>query len=227
MKDRSSFHKAELSWTAALDAGFDLVPALNCSSDNMRGKCLLYFTLVTLHAVSWAFSTEYGLTGFPANSYDPVCATACYRCLYGLTLDCSNHDGATIGMMTFVTNTECYAGNEPFLKSVAWCANTKCADVSPLPALMEYWWDQQITGQKDTGARTVPAKWSYGETLSYIMHPPTFQLEETDTALNTTALVPHHQYAAQYNVLASTQREGVVTNTFGYSHSAYCLLYVH
>ena len=186
----------------------------------MHVKLLISTVLVQFRTVSWAFSTEYGLTGFPANSYDPVCATACYRCLYGLTLECSKQDGVTIGMVTFVTSTECYAANEPFLESVAWCASTKCADVSPSPALMEYWWDQQITGQKNTGTRTVPAKWSYGETLSHIQEPPTFQLAETDTTLNTTALVPPHQYAAQYNVLASTQREGVVTNSFGYVPSA-------
>jgi hypothetical protein len=162
-----------------------------------------------------AASTEYGLTGFPANSYDPICATACLRSFSMLTLNCSS-EGVTVGMVTFQTSTECYATNTAYLTSVAWCAHTKCMDFKPSASLLEYWWDMQITGQKSAGVVTVPAKWTYAEALAQVETPPTIQLQLADTTLNTTSLTSPNVYKPQYNVLYSTQREGTVENGFGY-----------
>lgn len=103
----------------------------------MAARSLVWAVCFSATAVN-AISTEYDLTGFPANSYDPVCATACLRCLYTMMLDCS-HEGAMIGMVQLMTSTECYAANHAYLTSVAWCARTKCEDVDPSPVLMEYW----------------------------------------------------------------------------------------
>lgn len=158
---------------------------------------------------------ETGLTGFPANIYDPYCATACLRALNTLTLSCSS-EGVTVGMVTFSTSTECYANNTPYLTSVAWCANTKCAGYDVSASLMEYWWDMQITGQKAAGVKAVPAKWTYGEALGHVTEAPTLHLGATDTVLNDTSLVPPSIYQEQYNVLYGVQREGTVENAFGY-----------
>jgi hypothetical protein len=158
--------------------------------------------------------TEYGLTGLPANSYDPVCGTACIRSFYAMTLDCST-EGETIGMVTLSTSTECYAQSTAYLTSVAWCTHVQCQGWQPPADLLEYWWDMQITGQKTAGARTVPAKWTYGQALVQITSAPTVQLIAGDTVLNTTALVPLSVWQAQYNVLYSTQREGALTNKYG------------
>lgn len=163
----------------------------------------------------YAASTEYGLTGFPASSYDPTCATACLRSFSMLTLNCSS-EGATVGMVTFQTSTECYATNAAFLTSVAWCAHTKCADYAPSASLMEYWWYMQITGQRSAGAPAVPAKWTYGEALAQVDTPPTVQLDAMDTSLNTTSLAAPDVYEPQYNVLSSIHREGTVENAYGY-----------
>lgn len=158
--------------------------------------------------------SQYGLTGLPANSYDPVCATACLRSFYTMILSCSA-GGQTIGMVTQPTSTECYAENTAFLTSVAWCTHVQCEERQPPADLLEYWWDMQITGQKTAGARTVPAKWTYGQALAQVTEEPTVQLTMTDTLLNTTSLVPLHKWHAQYNVLYSTQAQGTLMNKYG------------
>lgn len=155
-----------------------------------------------------------GLAGYPANMYDPYCATACVRSLSSLTLNCSN-GGVTLGMVTFSTSTECYASDTPYLTSLAWCAHTKCATYDVSASKMEYFWDRQATGQKAAGVYAVPAKWTYAEALQHVTEPPTLQLLPTDTALNSTALVPESVYQAQYNVLYSVQRESTQENTYG------------
>ncbi|KAK4902932.1 hypothetical protein LTR27_000871 [Elasticomyces elasticus] len=160
-----------------------------------------------------AFSTEWGLNGFPANPYDPVCATACLRSFSSLDLSCSD-GGVTVGMVTFATSTECFAHNAPFLTSVAWCADSQCADADPSAALMEYWWDMQITGQKTAGVATVPAMWTYAQALAHA-EAPTVQLMAMDTALNVTSRVPSDVYEAQYNVLWSTHHQGTLMNKYG------------
>lgn len=180
----------------------------------MYASLLLWTIWLAIDAAT-AASTEYGLTGFPANSYDPVCATACLRSFSTLTLSCSS-EGVTVGMVTFETSTECYAVNTPFLTSVAWCAHTKCASVEPSASLMEYWWYMQITGQRSAGVVAVPAKWTYAEALAQVTTPPTTQLDAMDTSLNVTSLAPPSVYEAQYNVLYSTTRESTVENGFGY-----------
>lgn len=158
---------------------------------------------------------EKGLTGWPGKSYDPICATACLRTLNTLTLDCSS-GGVTVGMVTFSTSTECYAQNTPFLTSVAWCVHTKCDVEKPSAALLEYWWDMQVTGQKAAGVRAVPAKWTYGEALAQVEEPPQLQLLSTDTLLNQTSLPPDSLWESQFNVLLATYREGRTSNMFGY-----------
>jgi hypothetical protein len=131
-----------------------------------------------------------------------------------MTLACST-GGETIGMITFATLTECYAEDTAYLTSVAWCTHVKCQDVRPPADLLEYRWDMQITGQKTAGARAIPAKWTYGQALTEVTKPPTFQLNAQDTGLNATALVSPDVWQAQYNVLYSTQREGTLINKYG------------
>lgn len=121
-----------------------------------------------------------------------------------------------VGAVMVMTTTECYAQNEPFLASLAWCAHDKCAGGADSPLVMEYFWDEQATGQKSAGQRSVPAKWTYAEALAHVSTAPTFQLLPTDTMLNQTSLVPPETYLSQLNVLSGVQGEGVRENGYGY-----------
>jgi hypothetical protein len=131
-----------------------------------------------------------------------------------MDLDCSS-GGASIGMVTLSTSTECYAENSAYLSSVTWCTHVYCKDFNPAASPLEYWWDIQIAGQKVAGLHAVPAKWTYAQALAELTGPPTFRLSASDTRLNETSLVPPEVWQAQYNVLYSTQREGTITNIYG------------
>src|SRR5512142_623439 len=129
---------------------------------------------------AWLLATsvagEGELTGFPANPYDPYCGMACLRSLSSLMLDCSNHEGEMLGMMEMMTSSECWANNEPYLTSLAWCMKTKCAEANVPVYKLEKFWETDGTGQTSAGVKVVPAKWSYAEALTHIAKPPTFRL---------------------------------------------------
>jgi len=188
---------------------------------------LLLFRSLKVEAVVYN-----GVSGFPARAYDPICATACLRSLNTLTLNCSS-SGYTLEMVTFATDAACFAEDTSFLESVAWCAHVQCAGQNITNSEMEYFWEQQITGQGDplsqpeddykvnkftgsAGVKTATAKWGYIESLSHVESPPTLQLTATDTSLNTTALASPDVYEKQYNVLYAVQRETINENKYGY-----------
>ncbi|KAE8454198.1 hypothetical protein EG329_005123 [Mollisiaceae sp. DMI_Dod_QoI] len=154
------------------------------------------------------------LNGFPANPYDPYCAMSCLRSLYSLILSCSTM-GDRVGMMTSMTTSSCWASNTPYLTSLAWCMHTKCAEFDVPNSKLEYFWEQEATGQSTAGVKIVPPKWSYAEALETLTQPPTKQLTAADTDLNTTSLVAPDVYQQQWNVLTSVQRETKTENGYG------------
>ena len=154
------------------------------------------------------------LTGFPQNIYDPYCAMASLLSLYSLELDCSTM-GATVGMMTMMTSSSCWASNTPYLTSLAWCMQTKCAEFDIKASKLETFWEQEATGQSPAGVKTVPAKWSSAEALANVASPPTTQLSANATELNATSLVNPDVYLEQWNVLTSVQQETTRENAYG------------
>ena len=166
----------------------------------------------------FAQAPQNGVVGFPANPYDPFCATACLRSFTSLMLSCSSDSGSMLGMMAMMTPTECYASNTPFLTSVAWCMQDKCAPFNLEFSEMEFFWQTQVTGQQSAGVRTVPPKWSYQQSLQHINGTPTLQLSAMDMDLNTTSLVSPAIYLGQWNALTTTQQEGTTENGYGYEN---------
>ena len=123
--------------------------------------------------------------------------------------------GETVGMMTMMTSSLCWASNTPYLTSLAWCMHTKCAEFNVPNSKLESFWEQEATGQSTAGVSTVPAKWSFAEALANVPGPPLYQLTVDDLDLNTTSLVPSETYLMQWNVLTSVQRETTVENGYG------------
>lgn len=154
------------------------------------------------------------LNGYPSNPYDPFCAMSCLRSLSSLLLSCSSM-GHTVGMMTMATTSSCWANNTPYLTSLAWCMQDKCAQENVANSKLEYFWETQSTGQSNAGEIGNPPKWSYSDTLRTISKPPTIQLTPQDTWLNDTSLVPPLVYQEQWNVLTSVQRETAQENAYG------------
>ena len=129
---------------------------------------LFFCSASLLHTVILATVPFQGaLNGFPVNPYDPFCAMSCLRSLDGLTLSCSSMDD-TVGMMDIVTTSACWAENTPYLTSLAWCMHTKCAHRNISNSKLEYFWENQATGQSNAGQMGVPAKWSYSDALANI-----------------------------------------------------------
>lgn len=172
-------------------------------------KILSHLWFVWLLATSVA--AQAGLTGLPTNNYDPVCAMACVRSLYSLTLSCST-GGGMLGMVAFTTSTECWASNDEYLTSLAYCMKNQCADFDIASSKFEYFWETQATGQTNAGVRSVPAKWTFAEALFRVSSPPAFTLSVNATELNQTSLVNPDTYASQDNVLYGVQRETAFEN---------------
>ncbi|KAH7473273.1 hypothetical protein FOMA001_g11892 [Fusarium oxysporum f. sp. matthiolae] len=80
----------------------------------------------------------------------------------------------------------CIATNSDFLRTLAYCLSTRCADVSP--SKLESYWSGQATGDK-----TVSAEWTYGAALANVTAPPKRTYIAGDT-LNYTALIADADY---------------------------------
>ena len=94
--------------------------------------------------------------------------------------------------------------------------HTKCTDSNILNSKLEYFWENQATGQSNAGQIGVRAKWSYSEALANIASPPTIELSPEDMSLNDTCLVSPLVYQEQWNILTGVQRETVQENIYGY-----------
>jgi hypothetical protein len=173
------------------------------------------FSLISsIFLLATAVVAQNGLTGLPTNTYDPVCAMACVRSLYTLSLSCST-GGGSLGMVTLTTSPECWATNDQYLTSLAYCMKTKCAKFNVPNSKFESFWELQATGQTNAGVKSVPAKWSYAEALAQLPSPPNVTLASNATWLNQTSLVSPITYTAQYNVLFGVQRETSFENLSG------------
>ncbi len=200
----------------------DVALPLPCSFRRLHPLSLVGMKTFSPLCLAWLLPTSVlavapfqgALNGFPVNPYDPFCAMSCLRSLYDLTLSCSSM-GDTVGMMTMVTTSACWAENTPYLTSLAWCIHTRCAEYNIANSKFEYFWETESTGQSNAGQIGVPAKWSYSEALANIPNPPTIQLTPTDKWLNNTSLVSPLVYQEQWNVLTAVQRETVLENTYG------------
>jgi hypothetical protein len=165
--------------------------------------------------LAWLFLpwSAYALTGFndEQTNYDPLCAHACQRVLGTAMLSCSDvmdmgHDMMAISPMTSAT---CYASDEPYLTSMAWCIHIKCAEDHIRTSKIDSFWERKITGDAKT-----EAKWSYAEALQHVFEPPKKVLGAHET-LNFTALANDTIYTVQADTLQSVYVEGKVESIFG------------
>lgn len=112
-------------------------------------------------------------------------------------LDCDGHSMGShkkrMDMSMEVPSPECYASNDPFLQTVAFCVSTHCDDV-PLWEL-EQWWSRRLTGR---AADLPKPKQSYQEALAKVVARPN-STTPSDEMLMETSLVDEETYLANYN----------------------------
>ena len=90
------------------------------------------------------------------------------------------------------TDPECYATDDAFLQTLAWCISSRCKD--DFPTLERYW----LLNVAGTQAIQPNPKYSYQQALAMIARPPNETLTAGDP-LNTTLSVSDEDYIATFN----------------------------
>jgi len=175
-----------------------LTPEINASNLVVMLLLLLYSALFgTAAAHTSSGRTRHGFIHYSFKMYDPPCAYGCRDTLGGYFLECEEYGSgghSHHGSMDMPPPTpQCYATNDFFLQSMAWCISTHCKDV-PVAKLEEYW-AIDLVGRK---ANQAAPKWSYQESLFKVTEPPT-EIADPEEILNTTTLVDEESYQSNYN----------------------------
>jgi hypothetical protein len=164
---------------------------------NMAKPILFLMLLAPVAAHVSQGRTQHGLIGYGIHMYDPACAFACRDTVTSWMLDCG--DAGTGGhshhgdMETETPSPLCYATNDPFLQTLAWCISTHCED-DPIPKL-ESWWEKYLVGR--TPGQPSP-KTSYQKALNDTQNIPTSIVNDGDI-LNRTSLVNEDMWLANFN----------------------------
>jgi len=151
------------------------------------------------------------LVGYGNYPYWPFCAESCVQALKTYLLACSR-TGIADGPLALPTLPDCYAQDEAFLTSSAWCISTKCAgEAVPITiSQLENFWEYRVTGKKSA----VP-KWTYSAALANVdPRPPTYQLTLADKRLNRTSLVVNSSYQALWNAFSALTEEQAKGSTY-------------
>ncbi|KAF5980140.1 ferric reductase Fre2p [Fusarium bulbicola] len=164
-----------------------------------------YFSQVRASSTN-AYKT--GLMGYGQSWYDAPCAYACRAVIGSAPLDCPSMDHHSTSASEHSHGgspmAPCIAQNGDFLRTLAYCLNTRCADISA--SKLEAYWAQQATGDK-----TVSAEWTYGAALANVTAPPkrTFT---AGNALNYMALIADADYHLVFGIVLISV--GVATPVF-------------
>jgi hypothetical protein len=181
----------------------------------MKIQSCLHVSLVASIAVAHTADSqrsEYGFVGYGIDAFDPFCAFACRDSISGATLNCSEVMSDEMGGMSgmggmVMTSPECYATDDAFLQTLAWCVQSHCNDI-PAWKLEQFWIDN-VAG---TFANQPDPKYTYQQALSKINGPPTAVYNETGS-LNKTSVVSEDLWFAAYTtdkifIHQESQQEG-------------------
>ncbi|KAK1972166.1 ferric reductase-like protein transmembrane component 4 [Colletotrichum sublineola] len=134
----------------------------------------------------------YGLVGYGIKMYDPPCASACRDAISGATLHCSTIGSDNMSGMV-MTDGDCYAADDAFLGTLAWCVAARCAGI-PEWKLEKYWKDN-VAGN---AAVQPNPKVTFQQALATVSGTPTAVYAATGP-LNQTSLVSQDLWYAAYN----------------------------
>ncbi|RHZ67158.1 putative ferric-chelate reductase (Fre2) [Aspergillus thermomutatus] len=141
----------------------------------------------------------YGLIGYGISMYRPLCAYAC-RASITNPLDCNKTADHNMDMSSMEMDTpspSCYANNDPFLQTLAYCMYTHCADLSV--SVLENYWELNVAGRLQ---HQPSPKESYQEALGSLAKPPTTTLN-TSEVLDIASLVVEETYLSNCDTLST------------------------
>ncbi|KAL9009203.1 MAG: hypothetical protein Q9173_005751 [Seirophora scorigena] len=185
----------------------------------MRNTILSVFVSVWIHAllVISHVSTGrdgHGLIGYGISMYKPLCAFVCRDVLSTSKLNCSEHshmsDGMSVDMhMGSETSPSCYATDDAFLRTLAYCISNHCQDEATWD--LERYWSLNVAGKQPD--QPLP-KATYQETLAEITSNPTETLVLGEE-LNQTMAVSEEDYEMSYNAQGLFEKMEVNHETYG------------
>ena len=154
----------------------------------------------------------HGLIGYGISMYNPLCAFSCRDVLSSSMLNCSESVSmSSMGIdMGSDTSPDCYATDDAFLESLAYCLSTHCQDVSVW--VLEKYWVMNVAG---TSINQPMPKATYQQTIANMTTKPTDTLVIGED-LNKTMIVSYEDYEKSYNAQSAFERMEIKHETYGY-----------
>ncbi|RDL36018.1 uncharacterized protein BP5553_06630 [Venustampulla echinocandica] len=142
----------------------------------------------------------HGLVGYGITMYNPPCAFACRSAISSSPLNCTESSldmpgHSMMAMGSGETTPECYATDDVFLQTLAWCVSSYCKDIPTWK--LEKYWKMNVAG---IAAVQPDAKESYQQALAKVSSVPTETLVSGDP-LNKTSLVSNDDYMTNWNAM--------------------------
>jgi len=176
---------------------------------------LLLFSL--LLGVSFGHTTTgrtaHGLVGIPITMYKPTCAFACRAAISSAQLNCSTVEMAAMEGMSasFSTSPKCYATDDFFLQTLAWCISSRCTE-EPVWQLEKYW----LLNVAGIQPGQPNPKEPYEAALLKVSSPPTVIFNSTLEVLNSTQVVDDSDWLPQYETLFTFEKVEDNHEKYGY-----------
>lgn len=158
-----------------------------------------------------------GLIGITMQMYQPACAFACRDVASGSSLACTAMEEDHMGMddmdgmdmmMGGSTEPDCYATDDSFLQTLAYCMYQKCDGISN--STLETFWQANVAGR----AQVQPSpKETYMQALAKVTTPPTETLVYGDP-LNKTMLIGDDDYEQNWNGDQGFERNETKNSTY-------------
>lgn len=173
---------------------------------------LLHYTEA---AKSYEGRVSYGTVGLGFRMYDPPCAYMCRSSVSGWMLECpedqyqvsAGHHRRQHTMM--MPTAECYASNEPFLQTLAWCIHTHCSNNTAIAAIEAYW-ERNAPG--NLLVQPLP-NISYQDALASIESPPNEVINATEI-LDRVSLTDEWLYQANWGANVGIELNMSTNNQF-------------
>ncbi|KAE8167398.1 ferric reductase [Aspergillus tamarii] len=142
--------------------------------------------------------------------YDPPCAFAC-RSSISNPLECSMSagNGTDILMTEESPDPECYAMNDAFLQTLAYCMMSHCH--AELNSTLQRYWEMNVAGSEEN--QPWP-KVTYEGALASIEVTPSVSVNSS-TVLTSASLVDEDLYKMQWRTLTNFERVETTHNRYG------------
>jgi hypothetical protein len=183
----------------------------------MKSKALLCLTALATAALAMIASAatryNHGFVGLGIDAFEPPCAFACRDSISGATLKCSTveemhgMEGMDMGMAT--TAPDCYATDDAFLQTLAWCVKSRCEGLPDWK--LEKYWKENVAG---AFAVQPDPKMSYRQALGEIEGTPAGLYNESGV-LNSTSVVAESLWFPAYNNDVVFKRQEIQHERYG------------